>query len=337
MKTFSNALTNLFVYHWKRNNWLFYPPRLFRDFSKVEIDRPIFLIGDQGGGLTLIGRMLRRHDQVISISGNKKYWAGADEMQRVMMCRLPDSLRLGGPYFCMEFLDQRLTPPRSWSYACDELLDLYRKTEADYDQEIEQILRFIIGEALHRYGKGQQGLRFVDKSQVFTVKVSYVAELLKDTNPYFVLITRNPYAACYRAALGKASDMKRYAAFLSLSERVELCAQHWANAMGCALEDKGKVAHFKVMRFEDFLNEPKDSLAELCSFLDLTYDDDMLPRAHHKVPFGSKYRDRWYPIRPDVNNQYLEDIPQRYIDKIAERCQPLAEGFGYSKPQIRNG
>ena len=83
----------------------------------------------------MISRMLRRHRQVVSISGDHISWAGADEMQRVMMCRLPDSLRLGGPYFCQEFPDHRLTPPRSWSYASDDLIDYHRKTEADYDPE----------------------------------------------------------------------------------------------------------------------------------------------------------------------------------------------------------
>ncbi|RLC78416.1 MAG: hypothetical protein DRJ03_25265, partial [Chloroflexi bacterium] len=55
-----------------------------------------------------------------------------------------------------------------------------------------------------------------------------------------MLVVNNPYAACYRAALGKAQDMERLKDKLSFKERLEICAQHWANSIRCALEDKAK-------------------------------------------------------------------------------------------------
>lgn len=322
-------LANLFWYYWRRNNWIIYPRRFFSDYEDIQINRPIFLLGNQGGGLTLVSRMIRRHLHVVSITGNHRYWSGADEMQKVMMCRLPNSLRLGGRFFCKDVPHEKFTPPRSWSYASDDLIESYRKTETDYDEEAAHQLRFLIREALYRHGNGEQGKRFVDKSQVFTVRMSYVDALLKDTDPYFVLITRNPYAACFRAAKGKAGDMKRYAQYMNLDERVEVCVQHWSNTMQCVLEDKDKVSNFKAMRFEDFLQKPRESQIELCSFLDLPFVDDLVPSEHHSIPFGSKYSDRWYPLRPDVNKQYLEEIPDKYVEMISNRCQPIAEQFGY--------
>ena len=158
----------------------------------------------------------------------------------------------------------------------------------------------------------------------------FIQALLGDADPYFVLITRNPYAACYRAALGKAIDMQRYAATMSLDERVAYCAQHWANAIGCALEDGPHVNRFKVMRFEDFLQNPEPSLRDLCAFLDLSFDEDMLPQPHHVIPLGSRFRDRWYPLKPDVNEPYLKKISPRHVDIIARRCEPLAQQLGYA-------
>jgi len=70
---------NLLWYLWKRNNWMLNPRSWFGRFEEAEIDRPIFLLGVQGGGLTLLSRMLRRHPQVVSVSGNHRYWSGADE------------------------------------------------------------------------------------------------------------------------------------------------------------------------------------------------------------------------------------------------------------------
>lgn len=332
MSQFLSWANNLY-YYWRRNNWFLYAPRLFRSYESVHIDRPIFLIGNQGDGLTLIARMLRRHNAVVSVTGNYEYWAGPDEMQNVMRCRLPRTLRQGGRFICRDYSHDKLTPPRSWSYGSNDLIDRYRETEADYDNKVAKTLRRIIREAIYRFGEGENGQRFVDKSQIFTVKMSYVDALLEDADPHFVLITRNPYATCYRAAIGKAGDMRRYAKTMTLDERMEVCVQHWSNVMRCVLEDKDKVSNFRAMQLEDFLRRPKESLIELCSFLGLPFLDDLVPSEDHTIPFGSTRLDRWYPLRPDVNKQYLERISGKYIEMIYERCQVIAEQFGYGPPK----
>ena len=326
-----HALANTALYHWRRSNWLLDPRRLVRDYHDVEIRRPIFFLGDQGGGLTLIGRMIRRHPDVVSISGDHTHWAGPDEMQRVMELRLPKSLKLARLPINVEVQHDRLTAPRSWSYATDELLPAYRKTAADYDTAEAATFRFLLREALHRHGKGRD-VRFFDKSQVYTVKLGLIHAMLEDTDPYFVLVTRNPYVGCYRAAQGKAIDMARYAGVMDLHERVELCAQHWSNAMRCALEDGHTVGRFMTLRFEDVLAEPEASLRKLCAFLELEFDPDLLPQAHHRIPLGSRFPDRWYPLKTDINTQYLAQIPGDLLKIIDARCGELAEHLGYERP-----
>ena len=71
-----------------------------------------------------------------------------------------------------------------------------------------------------------------------------------------MLITRNPYASIYRAAIGKAGDIHRYAKFISLDERVAICAQHWSNAMQAVLSNRDEVEQFFHLRFEDVLLNP---------------------------------------------------------------------------------
>jgi hypothetical protein len=170
----------------------------------------------------------------------------------------------------------------------------------------------------------------MDKSQVFSVKMSYIDALLKDTEPYFLLITRNPYATCYRAAMGKAGDMRRYAKFMTLDERMDVCIQHWSNVMKCVLQDKDKVSHFAWMRFEDILQKPEAKIRELCDFLGLTFRESMIPHADDAIPLGTKYPQRWYPLRRDVNRKYLDEIPEKYIRMIESRCGTLARQFGYT-------
>lgn len=309
------------------------PRRFVRDYADVPIHKPIFFLGNQGGGLTLIGRMIRRNPSVVSIAGDHTYWTGPDEMQRVMELRLPKSLKLARLKYKVEVDHDQLTAPRSWSYAADELIDSYRKTSKDLTLEDAAIFRFLIREALHRYGKGRKDARFFDKSQVYTVKLGLLNAILEDTDPHFVLVTRNPYVACYRAAQGKAIDMERYASFMSLEERIDLCAQHWTNAIRSAVEDAKSVKRFKTVRFEDILDDPEGEVGGLCDFLGLEFNQNMLPQAHHTIPLGSRFPDRWYPLITEVNARYLDEIPTRLLEIIDERCGELAKTFDYSMPQ----
>jgi len=185
-------------------------------------------------------------------------------------------------------------PPRSWTYACDELLPFYRKTAQDATPELKQAFERVIRMCIARHALDLKKARFVDKSQVYTVRVSLIRELLKEYKPKFVLVVNNPYAACYRAALGKAQDMERLKGKLSFKERLEICAQHWANSIRCALEDRSE--DMLLVRFEDLLREPKRFLRQICEHVELEFYEDMLPAPHHKIPFGSRFRDRWYPL-----------------------------------------
>lgn len=292
----------------------------------IPIDRPIFLLGVQGGGLTLLSRMLRRHPQVVSVSGNHNYWSGADEMHTVLGPILPPELT--GARYKVPVPDHPLfKPPRSWTYACDELLAFYRKTAKDATPALKARLERAIRLCIVRHAPGKTCARFVDKSQVYTVRVSLLRELLKEHHPRFVLVVNNPYAACYRAALGKARDMDWLKGKLSFQERLEICAQHWANSIECALEDRAE--DMLVVRFEDLLQEPEATLRRICEHVELDFREDMLPAPHHKIPFGSRFRDRWYPLSLDRALRYIQDAAPEEIQIVEARCGPLARELGY--------
>ncbi len=317
-------------YLWRRNNWMLNPKSYGHGYRNTVIKGPIFLLGNQGDGLTLLSRILRRNPGVVSVTGNSAYWAGADEMANVyepILGRELSGIRIKAPRH------EKLTPPRSWSYACNDLINEYRCTDSDARAEIVLRLRHAIGMAISRHGKKMETPRFVDKSQVYTVKMSFINKLLEDCNPYFILVTRNPYASIYRAATGKAGDMKRYAEYMSLDKRMRICMEHWLNSARCVEEDKRKVSDFMSVSFEELLKSPETVVKRICDFSGLEYSDDMIPQPHHKLPFGMKYRERWYPLRVDVNEQYLRAIPDEYIDMIYKHCGESAELYGYGKPE----
>lgn len=310
---------------------MFYIPSWFKTLGIESIDRPIFLLGNQGDGITLISRFLRRHPEVVSCSGNSNYWTGADEMQRAMEYRLPHLLRLSGSLLKTDPEHPMLTMPRSWSYGCDELYEAYQSTENDMLERDRSRFRAVIGECVYRFGRTKT-VRFIDKSQIYTLKSRYIQSLLAECEPYFVLITRDPYASCFRAAHGKAGDMARYSSFLSFDKRFDLCIQHWNNCMSTLLKDSAKLKHFKYWRYEDFLSAPETHTKELCEFVGLDYDPDMLPAVEHRIPFGTKYGDRWYPLRPDNNQAYFDKMTMEQFLRVQSVCGETAKKLGYSFP-----
>jgi hypothetical protein len=323
----SRGTINLSRLNLRRSLWRIHPRRFLPDVGEVPIQRPVFLLGVQGGGLTLTARMLRRHRDVVCVSGNAGFWAGPDEMQNIMGSYLPAEMT-GLHHHVPPHPD---FPERGALYAIDELLPLYRKTAADATEEVAQRFRRAMQLVIAIYARDRQRARFVDKSQTFTVRLGLVHGLLDGCDPRFILITRNPYAMCYRAAVTTTpiSRLPR-----SEAERFTFAAQHWHNSFRCALEDAGAGIPLLTLRFEDLLCSPETWLRRICDFAALDFHPSMLPAPTHRLPLGSTNSSRgdrkWYPLRPDVNHPYLERLQPWMVETITRRTGELAERWGYT-------
>lgn len=268
----------------------------------------------------MISRILRRHPGAISVTGNSEYWTGADEMQNALAEVLPADLRLRShPALGSERLQG------SWMYAVDELLPTFRRTREDTDEHLRRSLLDAIRRILVTYGNQEPDLRFIDKSQSYTVKMSFLSELLRGHEPCFLLVTRNPFAVCQRAATGTLTRLE-----LTRKKRVQLAVQHWDNSMRSALRDGRSVKRFGTVRFEDFLVEPEATLAEIAEVLEMELNPKLLPGPDDDLPLGTPPDNKWYPLRPRVNEKYLNDLPPDVVDAVDERCGDLAERFGYT-------
>ncbi|MCF8030503.1 MAG: sulfotransferase, partial [Desulfohalobiaceae bacterium] len=230
--------------------------------------------------------------------------------------------------------DAEFGTPRGWLYATDRLLPAYRHTEKDAVARLEAKFRRLLRWMIKRNAlKGKQA-RFLDKSQLYTIKVPFLHALLADTGPKFILVARNPYALCYRSALGKAYSLKRLEPRYGFEQRLELAAQHWGNSMQCALEDLRALRTGLIVRFEDILPEPERMMERICEFAELDFDPDMVPQPEHRIPLGNRFRERWYPLNPNVNEHYLGEIKDRHIEIVCKYCEPYASELGYEQPRI---
>lgn len=293
-----------------------------------EIQSPVFILGNQGDGLTLLSRVLRRNKSFVTVSGNSNYWTGADEMAIVMEPLLAASWRSSG-FFRRDVVKHKLfRSPRSWTYATDNLIGYYRKDYGSVTDREKSNLLLAIRSALAINGKGK---RFLDKSQLFTVKAGAINECLKESNPYFLLVLRNPYASIVRAAENMERDDLYKGVNISFEAKLRFAAQHWKNAMLAIEEDAKRIPNFKWVKIEEFLENPEIVCRELCDFLGVQFDPLMLPSENDKVPYFTRYNLRWYPLRTSLNDRYLKKLNKEYEDIINSIIKDLPHQYGYTK------
>ncbi len=158
-------------YTWRRSRWMVRPDLWGLPHESVRLDRPVFMTGVQGGALTLLFRMLVRLPSSVTVSGDRRYWGGADEMHVVLRSVLPESLRLKpepAPY----------GKNVGWTYASDALLPKYRRTAADLRPAEAAKVRRLIRAMILLNSRDHRVARFLDKSQSYAVRVPLLRQIL---------------------------------------------------------------------------------------------------------------------------------------------------------------
>jgi hypothetical protein len=311
---------------YERDRWRWSVRRRLPRVDEIPLDRPIFFLGVQGAGETLVGRCLRRSSAVVCMSGSSDHWTGIDELGvvRNRMARLPRSL-----WGCKHRTDldhPLFGPDQSSVYACDSLLPRYRGRAEDADEDEARRFRRLLREHIAVYAHDPQHARFLDKTHTFTLKVPLLAAYLRDCDPRFVLVVRNPYSWCHRAVRRKPPSLR---VPLGPDELLPIVAEHWANSYRIALEDASETGRLTVVRFEDFVADPEATVRRLCAALELEFEEAMVPRAGDTMPFATLPGDRkWDPLYPD---SWLDDVTDREAAIVERRCGVLAERLGYRR------
>jgi Sulfotransferase family len=316
---------------YERDRWRFSPRRLLSSVDRIPIDRPIFFLGVQGAGETIVGRCLRRNRAVVSMSGNSDHWTGIDELGvvRNRMARLPRSL-----WGCKHRTD--LEHPLFGSnhnsvYACDALLPLYRRSAEHADEDEERRFRRLLREHLAVYAHDPWSARFFDKTHTNTLRMPLLGAYLRDAEPFFVLVVRNPWSWCHRAVRRKPPS---YRVTLSSANRLRLAAEHWANSYATALADAAHVPNVLTLRFEDFVADPEATVRALSASLGLEFEPAQVPQPGQPFPFATLPGDRkWHPLFPDP---WLEQVDDRDAEIVERECGSLARRFGYGADGARS-
>ena len=315
-------------YHTTKIYW--HPRRLYRKKNALAIKEPIFLLGVQGGGLTLISRVIRLLPNIVYISGNNKFWAGPDELHNDRRFKyFPDQLALRSPGYFNLLGHEKQHPDfgteRAFLYATDEFLNEYRLDESDWTPELEYSLKDAIRQCLCVYAKDIHRAQFHDMSQSYTLKIPFLKRCFPDAK--FIIASRDPYAACWKQAQNSPIFHKdRYRA-------VRLAAEHWFNTYKYALQDTKNCHDTLLLRFEDFLLDWIAVSKKIYRFLDgPNIDAKDLFNRYKSVPIGSSAPKKWLPINFDVNKNHHEKIPEWACDIITQKCHELITLFQYELP-----
>lgn len=298
--------------------------------KNIKIEKPIFFVGVPGGGLTIITRILRRHEDLVYISGNSDFFAGDDEMCNESY--VPDKLArwAKGNVYKNEW-DSFFGYERGWLTGTKRFKDKYYCDENDYNSYLEYRLRYIIKKKIKNYAKDVKRARFVDKSQIFSLKIKLIKEIFPDAK--IILVLRNPSAICSRVAGNDYLKNKHTKKLKNLpyEKRLSLACESWKNTIRIALNDLSEINDGYILRIEDFLRNPKEELENLMSFCELPLQTGLLPSEDDKIPLGSVSKDKWYPLKEDINSKYLKKISKKDKDLIEKTIgKDLLKKTGYS-------
>ncbi|OGT25517.1 MAG: hypothetical protein A3I77_04315 [Gammaproteobacteria bacterium RIFCSPLOWO2_02_FULL_42_14] len=324
----TEKIVTRFLFEYHKNKIYWHPRLLYRRKNSIRIHKPIFMLGVQGGGLTVMSRIVRLLPQIVYISGNCSFWAGKDELHNSARFKhMPDALTLRSPGYYNLLGHEKNHPDfgyeRAFLYASNEFLHEYRLTESDWTPELDYAIKNAVRVCLRTYAKNLNNAQFIDMSQSYILKIPFLKKCFPDAR--FVIVTRDPYAVCWKQAQVSLIFQK------NPKRAVQLAAEHWFNSYKIALNDTKNMDHVLWLQFEDFMQKPMPVMKKLFSFLDQSnVDIEKLIAQHSSTPLGSCDPEKWFPIKTSVNQRHYHTLPEWAKSIIQSQCDPLIKEFGHA-------
>lgn len=244
------------------------------------IEKPIFIFGCCNSGTTILWETLKSHKDIV----------GSD-IEGQDLEELPDSMRhyLGKSTF------------RLWAHPKFKLC--YHKTKEDYNEDERQAIISI-------YQKFQEPeKRFITKSPADTLRARLIQSYFPDS--YFVAIVRNGYAVSEGIIRKRKSDPDR-PQFKGLYTTIDEAAEQWSRANTIITSHEKFLQRYKIIRYEDLIENPKDTLLSVLEFCDLNLTD-------FSIPLFDK----------TLNQQQISRLSGYEIETVTRIAQPMLIHYEY--------
>ena len=238
------------------------------------IKNPVFIFGCCNSGTTILWQALKRHPDL----------SGPD-IESQDLEGLPDSMKhyLGKSTF------------RLWAHPKFKLC--YYRSEQDYNEAD----RTKISALYKQYQKPQT--RFIAKSPADTLRARLIQAYFPDA--YFIAIVRNGYAVSEGIIRKRKYDSDR-PQFEGLYTAVDEAAEQWFRANTIMISHEKFLRRYKIIKYEDLVETPKDTLSSVLDFCELDTKDFPVPH------FDSR-----------LNEQQISRLSGYDLETITRIAQPM--------------
>lgn len=245
-----------------------------------KIEKPIFIFGCCNSGTTKLWQTLKNHQDT----------SGPD-IEGQDLEGLPDSMRhyLGKATF------------RLWAHPKFKLC--YYKTEEDYDENDRQKLIKVY----QQFQKPEK--RFITKSPADTLRARLIQAYFPDA--YFIAIVRNGYAVSEGIVRKRKSDPER-PQFEGLHTTIDEAAEQWFRANTIVASHEKFLRRYKVVRYEELVENPQDTLLSVLEFCGLSTDRFSIPC-----------------FDTALNQQQISRLSDYEIEVVTKIAQPMLIHYGY--------
>ena len=300
------------IYFSYKNQLIFLNPKNYiNDKSNKNIKKPIFLLGTASGGLTIISRIIRRHPNIISASGNSLYFYGLDEINQYYKKFLPKKLNI--------FRFKNFSPQYNAFYGLSKFLKhsvIKKKKFKSYSSKYVMLLNAI----LKVFSKDSDNDRLIDKSQNNTLNIEFIDYALKGCFPHYILIVSNPYAIIGKNFIKLGQHDKKNLIY---------AIEHYKNIISKCLKDLKKTKNkYLVLNFDDFLNKPEKVMKKIYNFLDLKFNKNFMPKVSDLYKMKSTDY-KWFPIKKNTHAKYINKLSKKEIKLINKKCSNIIKKLNF--------
>jgi hypothetical protein len=252
-------------------------------------DRWIFIVGCYNSGTSLLSKILSEHPRIVGLPDEGIYFTDA----------LPYPEQFGWPRMWTRCLSQvRIDPDR------------------DLKKQVDRIKK----QWALAYRPLQPNL--LEKSVANSARIPFLDKHFRPA--YFIHIVRNGYAVSegiHRRANPSLWNNPEF----NDKYPIALCAEQWRAAEELIKSDRGEVANFHSIKYEDLTSDPLKVINEIYSFLGLESANSAFVE---KSWFIS---DRNESIR-NMNDNSIARLSATDIDEIQKIAGPMLEQRGYVRP-----
>ncbi|MDB9509909.1 sulfotransferase [Kamptonema animale CS-326] len=260
----------------------------------------IFLVGASRSGTTILQSLLAAHPSIISFPETKFFQYLLSPYENAIS--LEEGLK--------KFFIDKINEPRFLSY--------FNTNQS----ELEKANTLIA--VLDTLAIEQNKSIWLEKTPQHIYYIDYLEKLLPDA--LFIHILRNGMdviASMYEATR-KDSGPDAWSSEWS----IDFCRQRWQEAISISYKNAKKNNHILV-KYEDFVENPRLTLSNICEFAQIEFDDLMLSRykeTSQKLSLGEP----WHKgiernIERSNSHKYYSAFKEKEIEDLINKIRPLTD------------